>query len=1082
MKKKGLIVCAMFAMVGILTSISGAAETSNPSPMDYGIIYKAPEATDAQYHVLFEKMQEVKGTEIYLNWSDVEKTEGVYDWSVIDKWAAKYKTLGKKISVSVSAASFGINDSPAWLYNKYNVRRIAKGYWLNFENGNKNYTIRDSIVKDFAVRNIGKNSLKATKPDSIETNPATQPLISTNGYSIQFDYRLLADATLTVKIFSKSDPNDSKAYDWQGLAGEQGVKTVEFIPTGIVNDYAVQIGVQSGIAIMDNINIVEMKGGFFVGNLTFPNYFDPMFMEQYSKFVKTFADKYRDDEQVDIVYVGGFGRWEELTLCNDTASELRSLEDQWTTFGYTDTNYINHVKKCADTYKDAFKEKTLMMTIAGFKGTDDFKNQPLLDWTISSYVAKKGIILKYNGWQERNTEWNNDSNAIYYTLYRHKNDPDSKMIFEQGAQVNNISSNIIGHPISLMNKGIAYGADYFWIYNNDLQDPYFTRYNHYLNESAGGVLNTKLFAQMMKFDYYSNNAKKAFNHYNLTYQMYQNQDAKGSKSDYVTIDGVQAAKTNATNGTIKISIDDRLKTVGMYSSKLNLEYYDEGVDTFTIRVKTDKGEEDLATITKTNSMQWITATYDASSFTNTWKGGSSDSFSEIAIGDNADGFDTIRSFEVDYVPADDFKQETISSIEPVASEKTSLANENVFEIDLPADQVIHSISIPFMASEQYEMSSATAIIEALQDETYVQVAKKDCFMPEELLWMDIPVGNIIQAKKIRVSLKTTKGTVYIATKDSKPAYRLKAYSQQQSTESSKDKSGYYRADLPFTAVILGKNEDVSKINLVTLLADGKEEKSSPTFSKKDEKSRQIVYFEPKTAGKYRFEGIDTNNVVFLNLVRINESKPALRDLVGEIETDFKGVKWSLSTGFDEVKAIKGGFEGVIVSKNASIETKTAFTIATDRAHQIHFIIKNQTSSSLMKAYWKTSDKDYSEENSTWIPVIANDTQYREYSYNIGYDKPYVNSKTITGLKMVPAYGNVQSGKISIAALELRNGKKTINTYNEVLDLSKVIYKTSMDLPGNFSTTLALFIAIATIIMIGVAIVILLFRKRKIKGK
>ena len=48
------------------------------------------------------------------------------------------------------------------------------------------------------------------------------------------------------------------------------------------------------------------------------------------------------------------------------------------------------------TYKDAFKEKTLMMTIAGFKGTDDFKNQPLLDWTISAYVAKKGIILKYN--------------------------------------------------------------------------------------------------------------------------------------------------------------------------------------------------------------------------------------------------------------------------------------------------------------------------------------------------------------------------------------------------------------------------------------------------------------------------------------------------------------------------------------------------------------------------------------------------------------------------------------------------------------------------------------------------------------
>lgn len=1078
-------IIAMIMTVSIMTTAAALSATVvNQKPiLDYGIIFKAPEATDKQYHSILAKMPEVKGVEIYLNWSDIEKNEGVYDWSVFDKYAAQYKALGKKISLSVSAASFAINDSPAWLFNKYNVRRIAKGYWENFENDSTDYTINDQVVTGFAVTNTGRRALLATRADSLVSNPDSQPLISSNGYSIQFDYKAVSDCTLLVKVSSKTYPDEIKTYEWNVKSGEKSSRTAEFIPDGLTADYSVQIGVKSGSAIIDNINIIEMKEGFFVGTLTFPNYFDPMFMEKYSNFVKAFAAKYKDDPQVGIVYVGGFGRWEELTLCNDIASEAMALEDQWTTFGYTDESYINHVKECADLYQSYFKDKPLMMTIAGYKGADNFKNQPLLDWKISQYVAKKGIILKYNGWQERNTEWNNESNPIYYTIYRHKNDPNTKLIFEEGAQVNNISSDIIGYPISLMNKAIGYGADYFWIYNNDIQDPYFTRYNHYLNESAGGILNTKIFSQMIKFDYISQSAKKSFNHYNITFQMFQNQNERGGKSDFVSIDGVFAAKTNSGNSMIKMSIDDRIKVAGTYSSILNIEYYDEGTDSFSVRVKSDKGEDEVAKIKKSNTKKWVTLSLDAKSIMNTWRGGSQDLFVEIIVDDNGDGFDTIKSFEIDYIPANEFIQENVFSVEPKESQKLSLENPVVFEIELPKNKRVETISIPFMNSGKIEMSSAMATVEVLVDGKYQQIIKKECNMPEDLLWTDINIGDLPYYSKLKITLRAIRGNVFVASDNSKPSYRLKEFATRESDRISPDSSGNFRADLPFKGIVFDKKTDVSKASLIYVLMDGKEIKSLPINVIKDSNGNQILYFEPKTAGRYKIEGVDAKSFRLYNLNRISIPKPAVRDLAGEIEIAFKNLEWNQPVGFSELEEIKGGFTGAVSSKNASLETLTPFSVTANRSHQFHFIIKNETSSSLAKLYWKTAAKGYNEENSVWIPIIANDTQYREYSYLLGYDKIYLNSKEITGLKLVPAYGNLQAGKLSLMSLELRNGRKILNSYNEILDISKVKSETTILIPKKSflkSFSQSSLIAIILIVTVLILALIAFFTVRSMK--
>ena len=328
--KRSLALTACLSALSVLAASAGGGN----SDLDYGIIFKAPEATDSQNHRLFENNNEVKGTEIYLHWGDIEKEEGVYDWSVIDNWAEKYAAMGKKIAITVPHAGFSINDPPAYVFNKYGVRRIAKGYWLNFENGNKDYILNGDIIDGYARVDTMKKGLRATASDAIKTNPSKQPLTSSNGYSVQWDYRMETAGTLHVRAYPPSNPSLSFSRSWELKAGEVGSCDFEFIPDASCTDFVVEIGAQSGRAILDNVNIIEMKSGFHVGTLTFPDYFNPEFYERYAVFVRAMAERYKNDERIGIVYAGGFGRWDELTLCGDT--EPNEQEDQWLSYGYTD--------------------------------------------------------------------------------------------------------------------------------------------------------------------------------------------------------------------------------------------------------------------------------------------------------------------------------------------------------------------------------------------------------------------------------------------------------------------------------------------------------------------------------------------------------------------------------------------------------------------------------------------------------------------------------------------------------------------------------------------------------------------------
>lgn len=68
-----------------------------------------------------------------LGWADVEKQEGVYDWSVIDKAADEWTARGKRIAVRFCAAFPGNQNTPLWVRDAGAQGAVdADGKWLAY--------------------------------------------------------------------------------------------------------------------------------------------------------------------------------------------------------------------------------------------------------------------------------------------------------------------------------------------------------------------------------------------------------------------------------------------------------------------------------------------------------------------------------------------------------------------------------------------------------------------------------------------------------------------------------------------------------------------------------------------------------------------------------------------------------------------------------------------------------------------------------------------------------------------------------------------------------------------------------------
>jgi hypothetical protein len=1018
--------------------------------MRKGIIVKGIEA-DFSFHNIASASKEIYGTEIHSTWGEIEKVEGVYDWSYIDQVIAQYKAQGKTIGLNLVTANFSINDSPDYLYSKYNIRRIAAGYWENFEKADKGYVLHTPKTSTNPLS--GSYSLRlasATKAKMIETganhvlnrstgitNPSFKPNnivypYASPGFCLQFDFRANSATTFYAKANSVSLGELNSFYqEWSANAGESGSKTFQFSPSA--NDYRVEIGIVSGDLSIDNVNICDMKTAYYVGTLCFPNYFDIKFNERYEIFIQALANKYKDEPGLSSVCIGGYGRWEEMTLCDD--QEPNRFEDQWTTYGFTNQKYIEHVKWCIDTFKKYFQNKKLYTGAVGWS-TDSFRDQTLIDWAVQGYAAKNGVGIKYNGWQTKCSEWGSEGVSIFYQMNRYKQDPGVLTFFEEGAQLNNSSqflTQIMGHPVSLLNRAAIDGIDYQWMYQLDAEDSYTTRYFHYSNEMAGSALFTKLYNKFEGNVYTSPKSGKTSVLKNINNGLFQKDYDEGTKYTYTTWNGEKVIQTNTGNSRIELSIDDRQKYNGMYGAELVMDYLDSGTDEFKVFAYYDNGTSlELIKVKKTNSKQWKILNVKDNGWTSKVKSRGGDKLVEIAIDDMSDGIETLHLAEINYVPAREWQEIVIQGNQQVSGLSSSISGNFTFEITNDQNKPVSSMSVNVSPASQSYVNIIAEVYAKING-YYILANKKDFYMPQTEDWFDIPLAGKPFATAYRVILTMDIGSANINLgADNKPAYRLYSFVNEVGETVDAGTSGNYIIESlkPFWSLSLTDNSQVNLV-LKKQQIDGSFRDASTVYG-----SGNQVYFEPQNAGRYMLVNSSGNSIPATPnyLKRISKPKFPIRNVRGSLFQEFKG-----DNAFKVISGLKNGtndgngFHASVSELNPVLETSKPFKYETIKNQdRLHFVMKNETGAMFAKIYWKTTKADYSEENAMLMPVVPNDNEYREYSYAFARETGYRDS--IIGFRFVPVYGFTNVGKIHIYKIEIRKGNTFSSTYADSLQL------------------------------------------------
>ncbi|MFZ4725219.1 MAG: T9SS type A sorting domain-containing protein [Paludibacter sp.] len=1009
-----------------------------------GTILKISEL-DQSFNSTAKASNTLTGASIFTSWGTIEKTEGVYDWSYVDKLIADFKAVGKKVSVHITATCFSIYDTPDYLFSNYNLRRIVPGYWESFESttdkgyilyGTKTTTNPIYGSKSLQMSTVNPKVMLETGTTHIFnrakgiTNPTYNPTASlyptrpSPSFCLQFSYRANGKSTFSAKAYSISNPTNAPIETtWTAVSGESGTKTFTFTP--LTDDYKVEIKLVSGNLTIDNINICDMVNQYYVGTLCFPNYFDPIFKTKYELFVKTFAERYNNDPAIDAIAVGGYGRWDEITISGD---EPNVFEDQWTTFGFTNDNYVNHIKWCMDTYKKYFTNKNLFSGTVGWN-TESWRDQNYIDWKVGAYAARNGIGIKYNGWQAMCTEWGSISTGFQYLANRYKYDKNVSVTYEEAGQINNTGmSEIMGHPISLFNKAMLDNNDYLWLYPEDLSPTYINRYQHYANEMAGSALITKLYNQFSRNDYYSPKAMKIVYLKNIWMGLFQKDLFTGTNYTYLTVNGQKAVQTNANADRISMSVDDRLKYSGMYGGVLTFDYFDLGTDKFKVYGKLSAGLTELATVTKTNTSTWKTFSIKDTGWTSKSANGGADDLIEIEVADMNDGVETLKSMEINYVPANDWQESVVFANDVVANKQTSLTNTYTYDFMPLNSSPFSSIAVNVSGAATGYVNITATVTAVIFGQTVV-VANKEYYMPGVNDWFYIPLANGMNASSYRLTLKATTGTAYVNLgADNKLAVRIYSFVTEPGDADVDTSINEIEALKPFCMLTV-QNKGNGALKLKKRMPDG----SYLDMCDVVVYSSGKALLEPQASGTYRL--VDANKQVLkaipTYLKRLPVSRLPFRNVVGNKIIDFKSDSALLVvSGLKKIVNDNFGFHARLNDVNPVLMTTKALNLTYSSQHQLHFVMKNETGSSLAKLYWKTDKTDFSEANAALLPIVPNDEQYREYCYPIGIESTWRDK--IVALKFIPVFGHTDAGKIHISAFDIRRGTNIVSKFDEPL--------------------------------------------------
>lgn len=967
--------------------------------------------------------------EFYEDWRTIEPEEGLYNWKPIDDQIALWGAYGKKVAIRIVTASHNTMETPQWLHEKYQVRKITDGIWIDFDQPKKIYELAaGEITDDRALAITGRRSLYGSEPGilmSIKEGKLERGKL----YGIEFDYRTGGAGTYFLRATSQSGGADADRYFRFDTPSAQEGTQFWSLQLGPYEDYILEWGLLDGSPIsIDNILMYRQEYGFGK-TVGYPNYFDPIFKEKWENFITALAERYRDNEVVETICVSGHGRYGELGIEGDEAG-LHDL--QWLALGFTQERYMDHVQSNIELFRRLFPEKKLRMVAGG---------TVLPDWTDENYIyyrginmcAEYGVEFKINGMQEAFGVWG--TNAFSYGASRYRDDPNTSISIETAGQIyrNNTGKITVptGQAVSVLNRVMIDGMDNMYLYSHDALSSTVRKYLPYAADQMGHEMFTGFYTRFGVFREPSSLLNTPVDFTDIWLGLYQNNymhlpGIPAQNLPRVVVDGEHAIRTSGS--MISLDMDDRKQYHGLFGATISVSYLDEGNDRFSVLVNDSSDGVELrsvGTVEKHDSGSWKIVTFYDSAWHQSYRNVGHDSRSDVVIDDLGDGNETIRLVEINAVPAQSWRYSTLLSRKSEASAVSPVSAGQVFSIEAVGNIPAVRVRIPLFSEEEYLDNAIRLALYGIEpDESRTLLSDKELYFARTGLVIEFPLyEDVSKFSRFEVEVIETRGPVYLEADEN--GYLSCMFDTLETVTATGQQAGtLIDATRPFYGLVLkGQFPDtLGSVSIQRLLPSSDLEPVWMTIEEDaqliEEEGQLIALFEPQTEGFYRVS-VDGRNVEAAPryLLRAIEPKGTIIPEPEASVLSFSSSELARSASYENITVeledgsawmVLGGVQPSVTIENSSYEAGAN--------QQVRLALSNPTGNSILRLYWKGPGQDYAADRSIILPVVPNDPTKRTYSYPLGDTFTYEGQ--ITGLRLVLADGGLIGGKMALDSFSI----------------------------------------------------------------
>ncbi len=894
------------------------------------------------------------GIDLYLTWSEIEPEEGKFNWSDLDAQMAPWLNAGKKVALRFSTGGHRVQETPDWVFQS-GVRRIVcrNTPFADFETDDEMQLSSGAVLSSEAISVIsGQRSAVLPDPSAqIATKPSL--IVSpSEGMIAAFDAQMPSDGTITVKCVSADGKKSYLEKSFTLIAGKKATLEWDFISPNTTGCKLVWQA--SGSASIDNILVARRS----LRQYTYPVYWQPEFRDKLSAFITAVANKYGNNPNILYFNINGIGRWEEAMIDTGDNWDDTSAKRQWLAQGYNQKDYLEQVKWSMDTWRKAAPQAPLCLMVAYA-----MKNEQNETWNwyrLADEAAKRGVMVKQNGLSGKYSEWH-DTTQFSWIAQRMRGR--TSLVYEPATGP---ETNGLGNCATFINRALQDAPSILTWYSPSMQD---TANQAALDIAAAalgkGDINTFYCLLRPMEAFYGRKGDRTTNNRNQQLGISQWDDPDwlgrsfgggGGKTTYDVKGGQPCIRTDSASGNpyINFDIDDTAAYRGLSGAVVMLSYFDQGTDSFAVELynrQTSKYEV-LKTFKKTNTNTWTRAYvalpwYDSAApmdpMNNTWK--------DLRVNCLNDGDDAFANIQLNFAPLQSWA---------VDAEVTDLQNTAPNEWILRTKTQADMVQIP-VATLDNGANSATL---SVYTDGVIACSKSFSYVDSGDVWTLCLPPSL--SNEYTLKLKVSSGTITLPRLDNQfsKATLLRYQSDEKGLILDDIQDGRFRARAPWHELQLPNNAS-GKYQLQRLCGDDWLNVAWLNLRKQKQISTM-----PMPAGIYRLY-------------------PALKpEVIGELLPQTTAPQTAPSEPIPGIELSKWNGLDMPTANAISLDSSRNLNIDADQNQYVRLTLRNNSSNTGAKIYWRSADQEFSEERCMPFQILPHDNELRNVRVFVSTNKAW----------------------------------------------------------------------------------------------